>query len=245
MNDQGLFDEATVRFYASEMICALEYLHSNGIIHRDIKPENILLRADGHLCLTDFGLAKVEADAETRASTFCGTVQYMAPEIIKREGHGFAADWWSLGILIFDMLIGHPPFEAKNKKTLQDLIIKGKFKLPGYLSGNAASLIKSLLVVDPSKRLGSGPDGIKKLKAHKFFAGINWKKVETLECQPPIELELDGPDDTRYFGDKYTSSPIGDSVATISPNFDDSLFKDFSFVREETDHLDAGQLLLE
>jgi p70 ribosomal S6 kinase len=138
---QGLFREDLARVYAAEIVSAVSHLHMNGIMHRDLKPENILLDADGHVLLTDFGLAK-EFEENKRSNSLCGTVEYMAPEIVLGKGHDKAADWWSVGILLFEMLTGKPPFVGKRDK-IQQKIIKDKLKLPAYLTSEAHSLLKA------------------------------------------------------------------------------------------------------
>uniref|UniRef100_A0A804RA99 non-specific serine/threonine protein kinase n=1 Tax=Zea mays TaxID=4577 RepID=A0A804RA99_MAIZE len=140
---QGLFREELARIYAAEIVSAVAHLHANGIMHRDLKPENILLDADGHAMLTDFGMAK-EFDENTRSNSMCGTVEYMAPEIFQGRGHDKAADWWSVGILLFEMLTGKPPFVGGNRCKIQQKIVKEKIKLPTYLSSEVHSLLKGV-----------------------------------------------------------------------------------------------------
>jgi len=142
----AMFSEEYVKIYAAEIVLAIEYLHAQDIVHRDIKPENVLLASDGHLRITDFGLAKVDVTDNQSAKTFCGTIEYMAPEIIKGSGHGKSVDWWSLGILICDTLTGDPPFKSSNRNILQKNILKGKFKLPNYLSNGARSIIRAVCI---------------------------------------------------------------------------------------------------
>jgi p70 ribosomal S6 kinase len=125
---EGIFMEDTASFYLAEITLALEHLHSHGIIYRDLKPENILLDNNGHIKLTDFGLCKESVDETSVTHTFCGTIEYMAPEILTRTGHAKAVDWWSLGALMFDMLTGAPPFTAENRKKTIDKILKGEFR---------------------------------------------------------------------------------------------------------------------
>lgn len=140
---QGLFREDLARIYTAEIVSAVSHLHSNGIMHRDLKPENILLDADGHVMLTDFGLAK-QFEESTRSNSMCGTLEYMAPEIILGKGHDKAADWWSVGVLLFEMLTGKPPFCGGSRDKIQHKIVKDKMKLPAFLSSEAHSLLKGV-----------------------------------------------------------------------------------------------------
>jgi p70 ribosomal S6 kinase len=145
---RGLILEHEVEFYLGEMILAMEFLHHQGIIHRDLKPENVLLRHDGHICITDFGLAKEIGDGQS-ARTLCGTSEYMAPEMLTRTGYGKAVDWWALGALCYEMLVGKPPFTANNQKELDKKIMFEKFTVPSYLTANATSLLRGMLEKDP------------------------------------------------------------------------------------------------
>ncbi|VAH90677.1 unnamed protein product [Triticum turgidum subsp. durum] len=180
---QGLFREELGRIYTAEIVSAVAHLHANGIMHRDLKPENILLDAHGHAMLTDFGLAK-EFDENTRSNSMCGTVEYMAPEIVQGRGHDKAADWWSVGILLFEMLTGKPPFFGGNRDKIQQNIVKEKMKLPTYLSSEVHSLLKGLLHKEAGRRLGSGPGGSDEIKNHKWFKAVNWKKLEARQIKP-------------------------------------------------------------
>ncbi|WKX99607.1 hypothetical protein Q1695_014468 [Nippostrongylus brasiliensis] len=174
---EGMFLEDTAAFYLSEIVVSLEHLHRQGIIYRDLKPENILLDARGHVKLTDFGLCKEAIEGDQKTHTFCGTIEYMAPEILMRCGHGKAVDWWSLGALMFDMLTGGPPFTAENRKKTIDKILKGRLTLPAYLSAEARDLIKRLLKRHVETRLGAGPDDADEIKQHPFFRHLNWDLV--------------------------------------------------------------------
>ncbi|XP_061375479.1 serine/threonine-protein kinase AtPK2/AtPK19-like [Gastrolobium bilobum] len=225
---QGLFREDLARIYAAEIVSAVSHLHSNGIMHRDLKPENILLDADGHVMLTDFGLAK-QFEESTRSNSMCGTLEYMAPEIILGQGHDKAADWWSVGILLFEMLTGKPPFCGGNREKIQKKIVKDKIKLPAYLSSEAHSLLKGLLQKEASKRIGSGPRGIEEIKGHKWFKPINWKKLDAREIQPSFRPEVAGKHCVANFEKRWTDMPVVDSPAA-SPNGGNP-FKDFSYVR--------------
>ncbi|KAM6594197.1 hypothetical protein CsatA_001900 [Cannabis sativa] len=210
---QGIFSEDDARFYTAEIVTAVSHLHKCGIVHRDLKPENILMDADGHILLTDFGLAK-EIDESSRSNSMCGTTEYMAPEILQSKGHNKDADWWSVGILLYEMLTGKPPYTHENRKKLQEKIIKEKMKLPPYLTSEAHSLLKGLLQKEPSRRLGSGPSGGDEIKAHKWFRTINWKKLEAREITPKFKPEVNGKDCIANFDKCWTVMPLVDSPAS-------------------------------
>ncbi|QCE00813.1 serine/threonine-protein kinase AtPK2/AtPK19-like [Vigna unguiculata] len=224
---QGLFREDLARFYAAEIICAVSYLHANDVMHRDLKPENILLDADGHAVLTDFGLAK-QFNGTERSNSMCGTVEYMAPEIVMGKGHDKAADWWSVGILLYEMLTGKPPFCGGNRHKIQQKIIKDKIKLPAFLSNEAHSLLKGLLQKDVSKRLGSGSRSSEEIKSHKWFKSVNWKKLEAREVRPSFVPDVAGKHCVANFEERWTSMPLLDSPAS-TPKKDHSTFKKFSY----------------
>ncbi|XP_057516784.1 serine/threonine-protein kinase AtPK2/AtPK19-like isoform X1 [Amaranthus tricolor] len=209
---QKIFSEDQARLYTAEIVSAVSHLHKNGIVHRDLKPENILMDADGHVVLTDFGLAK-EIDESSRSNSLCGTMEYMAPEIIQAKGHNKNADWWSVGILLYEMLNGQPPFTHSNRQKLQQKIINEKVKLPPMVTTEAHSLLKGLLHKDPSKRLGSGPTGADEIKSHKWFRPINWKKLEAREIQPKFKPDVSGKECTANFDKCWTTMPANDSPA--------------------------------
>ncbi|XP_074577632.1 serine/threonine-protein kinase AtPK2/AtPK19-like [Curcuma longa] len=227
--NHGLFREVLARIYAAEIVSAVSHLHANGIMHRDLKPENILLDADGHAMLTDFGLAK-EFDENTRSNSLCGTLEYMAPEIVLGKGHDKAADWWSVGILLFEMLTGKPPFISSNREKMQHKIMKEKIKLPTYLSSEAHSLLKGLLQKDASKRLGSGPTGSNEIKSHKWFKSINWRKLDNREIQPSFRPNVSGKTCIANFDKRWTSMPVLDSPVA-SPVAGQNEFAGFTYVR--------------
>eukprot|EP01104_Vermistella_antarctica_P015688 TRINITY_DN5203_c0_g1_i1.p1 TRINITY_DN5203_c0_g1~~TRINITY_DN5203_c0_g1_i1.p1 ORF type:complete len:554 (-),score=146.43 TRINITY_DN5203_c0_g1_i1:259-1920(-) len=201
LRDQGMFSEDLTRFYIAEIILGLEHLHHYGIIHRDLKPENILVQGDGHIAITDFGLAKEDLCDLEKTDTFCGTVEYMAPEMIKGDGYDKSADWWSVGVLLFDMLTGGPPFKHKNEGTLRKKILQDKIKVPAFLSSSVKSLLSKLLIKNPDKRLGSkASGGVAALKKHSFFKSINWNKMLAMDVQPPFRPEVSrGKRDTSNF----------------------------------------------
>lgn len=230
---QGTFSEDLARVYTAEIVSAVGHLHNNGIIHRDLKPENILLDAEGHVKLTDFGLAK-EVEDYTQTNSLCGTVEYMAPEILLAKGHGKAADWWSVGILLYEMLTGQPPFTHRNRQKLQEKIVKDKIKLPTYLSSEAHSLLKGLLQKDPSKRLGSGVNKSSDIKQHKWFKCINWNKLEERAIQPKFRPEVKGIDCIANFDEKWTIMPAQDSPASTPKGDDVGFFTGYTYVAPNT-----------
>ncbi|KAL1541542.1 non-specific serine/threonine protein kinase [Salvia divinorum] len=209
---QGIFSEDQARVYTAEIVSAVSHLHKNGIVHRDLKPENILMDADGHIMLTDFGLSK-EINESSRSNSLCGTTEYMAPEILLSKGHNKNADWWSVGILLYEMLTGKPPFVHANRKKLQEKIIKEKLKLPPRLTSEAHSLLKGLLQKDALNRLGGGSRGAEEIKSHKWFRTINWKKIEDRELVPKFKPDVSGQDCTENFDKCWTAMPLDDSPA--------------------------------
>lgn len=224
----GLFREDLARLYTAEIVSAVSHLHANGIMHRDLKPENVLLDADGHAILTDFGLAK-QFEENTRSNSMCGTVEYMSPEIVLGKGHDKAADWWSVGILLYEMLTGKPPFTGSRDK-IQQRIIKEKIKLPAFLSSEAHSLLRALLQKEASKRLGSGQKGSEEIKSHKWFKPINWKKLEAREIQPSFRPAVAGKHCIANFDKRWTDMPLLESPVN-SPKTNGDLFEGFTYVR--------------
>ncbi|XP_042167702.1 ribosomal protein S6 kinase beta-2 isoform X3 [Oncorhynchus tshawytscha] len=187
LEKEGIFMEDTACFYLGEIVLALGHLHSNGIIYRDLKPENIMLNHQGHIKLTDFGLCKESIHDGAVTHTFCGTIEYMAPEILTRTGHNRAVDWWSLGALMYDMMTGSPPFTAENRKKTIDKILKCKLNLPPYLTLDARDMIKKLLKKSPLQRLGSSAADCKDIQKHPFFRHINWDDLLSKRCEPPYK----------------------------------------------------------
>ena len=182
---QRHFTEAIAKFYICEIILALEELHKNGIIYRDLKPDNVVVDADGHAMLTDFGLSKQGISDNISAKSFCGSIAYLAPEMIKRRGHGKAVDWYLLGVILYEMIIGVPPFYSNNKDQLFYNIEHMKPVIPPRVSQDAGSLIRKLLKKDPERRLGSR--GAEVVKRHHFFNEINWDDIYNKVQTPPLK----------------------------------------------------------
>ena len=215
LDRQKMFLEDTAKVYMCELVLALEHLHSLGIIYRDMKPENVLLDAQGHIKLTDFGLSKVGVGDEGRTQTVCGTVEYMAPEVLAHQSYDYSVDWWSLGAMSFDMLTGRPPFTSNNRKKTIDMIMNKKLVLPKFLTADARDLLTKLMKKRPEVRLGS-KTGAEELKKHAFFRRIDWKKVLERGYDAPIQPEIRAPDDVANFHEDFTSMPVVDSPVTDS-----------------------------
>uniref|UniRef100_A0A4W5P552 Ribosomal protein S6 kinase n=1 Tax=Hucho hucho TaxID=62062 RepID=A0A4W5P552_9TELE len=230
LSKEVMFTEDDVKFYLAELALALDHLHGLGIIYRDLKPENILLDEEGHIKLTDFGLSKESIDHENKAYSFCGTVEYMAPEVVNRRGHTLSADWWSYGVLMFEMLTGTLPFQGKDRKETMTMILKAKLGMPQFLSQDAQSLLRNLFKRNPGNRLGAGPDGVEEIKRHSLFSTIDWNKLFRRELHPPFKPASGRPDDTIYFDSEFTAKTPRDSPGCPPSANAHQLFRGFSFV---------------
>lgn len=221
LRNRGRFSSVAAIFYATEIVCAIEYLHSKEIVYRDLKPENILLDREGHIKLTDFGFAKKLVD---RTWTLCGTPEYLAPEVIQSKGHGRAVDWWALGILIFEMLSGFPPFFDDNPFGIYQKILACKIDFPRQLDFTSKDLIKKLLVVDRTRRLGNMKNGAEDIKRHRWFRGVEWESVPQRKLKPPIVPKLSSDGDISNF----ETYPEGELDKTPSVSDEDlETFKNF------------------
>ena len=205
-----IFNNDKTRFYIMELVLALEALHKNNMVYRDLKPENILLDGKGHVKLTDFGLSKILEDEDEKAFTVCGTPQYLAPEIIQKKGYDKAVDWWSLGCVMYEMLVGKIPFPYKRGTKLSIKNYEQKINYPQNMNKNAKDLIQKLLILNPIERLGSGPNGSEDVKNHDYFKGINWDDAWNKKIKPPFIPKLKNDTDLRYFDNMFTDEDIHD-----------------------------------
>ena len=205
------FPVPQTKFYIAHIITIFEYLHSKNIVYRDLKPENILINKNGYLKLTDFGFAKQLDSEKAKTYTLCGTPEYLAPEIILNKGHGKAVDWWTLGILLFEMLVGIDPFSDDEPMKTYQKILKGKINFPKEINKDAKSLIKHLLVQDTTKRYGCLKNGVKDILNHRFFDGFDWKNFVYLSMEAPYIPQIKNDEDTSNF-EKYPESDLESST---------------------------------
>ncbi|OAD52985.1 RAC serine/threonine-protein kinase [Eufriesea mexicana] len=201
-----VFGEDRTRFYGAEIISALGYLHSQGIIYRDIKLENLLLDKDGHIKIADFGLCKEDI---TTTKTFCGTPEYLAPEVLEDNDYGRAVDWWGVGVVMYEMICGRLPFYNKDHEKLFTLIVMEEVRFPRTISNEAKDMLG-----DPSKRLGGGPNDAKEIMDHAFFSSIDWSDLVQKKIPPPFKPQVTSDTDTRYFDSEFT----GESVELTPPD---------------------------
>ncbi|KAI9612166.1 hypothetical protein H4Q26_008259 [Puccinia striiformis f. sp. tritici PST-130] len=209
---EGRFSEERSRLYTAELLSALECLHSMDVIYRDLKPENILLDYTGHIALCDFGLCKLNMGEAERTNTFCGTPEYLAPEVIKGEGYGKTIDWWTLGILLYEMLSGLPPYYHH---TMYRKILKDPLTFPAEIKPDARALLTGLLDREPNTRLGA--KGAEDIKRHAFFAkSIDWDRLNSKGYRPPFKPSVESAADASNFDSEFTSEMPMDSVVEDS-----------------------------
>ena len=211
-------NDATL-FYSAQILLALEHIHLQGYMYRDLKPENILIDSQGNVKIADFGFCKL---AQQKSFTLCGTPEYLAPEIIKSEGHGKLVDWWAFGILLYEMLVGYPPFYDHNPYKIYKKIVQGEFSIPEGISEAASELISRLLVGNPDNRIGCR-HGSQEIKECRWFEGVDFGIVFNKSIPAPWIPTLTSPEDTSSFAD-YPDDPSFFVPASAKVN---ELFADF------------------
>ncbi|TMW58496.1 hypothetical protein Poli38472_010055 [Pythium oligandrum] len=192
------FEEPVARFYIASVVLVFQHMHAKSIAYRDLKPENILLDNEGYMKLADFGLAKLVTD---RTFTLCGTPDYLAPELIFSKGHDKAVDYWALGVLIYELLVGHAPFFAQEPMQIYALIIQGDVKFPGHITRPCVDLVTKLLSQNPARRLGNMKNGIRDIINHKWFSSFPWDSLLNKTLKPPIIPQIRDAFDTSNFED--------------------------------------------
>uniref|UniRef100_A0A8B9L0E2 Protein kinase C n=1 Tax=Astyanax mexicanus TaxID=7994 RepID=A0A8B9L0E2_ASTMX len=230
MQRQRKLPEEHARFYSAEISLALNYLHERGIIYRDLKLDNVLLESEGHIKLTDYGMCKEGLRPGDTTSTFCGTPNYIAPEILRGEDYGFSVDWWALGVLMFEMMAGRSPFDIVGSSDNPDqntedylfqVILEKQIRIPRSLSVKAASVLKGFLNKEPKERLGCHPQtGFADIMAHPFFRNVDWDLMEQKQVVPPFKPNISGEFGLDNFDAQFTNEPI-----QLTPDDDDVVKK--------------------
>ncbi|KAL1413872.1 hypothetical protein MTO96_007923 [Rhipicephalus appendiculatus] len=242
MQRQRRLPEEHARFYSAEISLALNFLHERGIIYRDLKLDNVLLDHEGHIKLTDYGMCKEGIRPGDTTSTFCGTPNYIAPEILRGEDYDFSVDWWALGVLLYEMLAGHSPFDIMGTSENPDentedflfqAILEKTIRIPRSISVKAQSVLKGFLNKNPVERLGCHPTtGFSDIMSHAFFKSINWEQLEGKQVTPPYKPKLGTERDFEHFDPQFTSEPVQltpDDTRLIS-KIDQSEFEGFEYV---------------
>jgi len=230
------FDEGRARFYAAEVTLALMFLHENGVIYRDLKLDNILLDSEGHCKIADFGMCKEGIKEGATTTTFCGTPDYIAPEILQELEYGPSVDWWALGVLMYEMMAGQPPFEADNEDDLFESILHDDVLYPVWLTKEAVSILKGFMIKNPAKRLGcvSTQGGERAILTHPFFKDIDWIALEQRKTRPPFKPKIKAKKDVNNFDSDFTKEdPVLTPVnAEVLRTINQEEFTGFSFVNE-------------
>ncbi|CCC70630.1 hypothetical protein NCAS_0F01460 [Naumovozyma castellii] len=210
LQKEGRFELSRARFYTAELLCALETLHNLDVIYRDLKPENILLDYQGHIALCDFGLCKLNMKDQDKTDTFCGTPEYLAPELLLNQGYSKVVDWWTLGILLYEMLTGLPPYYDEDVPKMYRKILQDPLRFPEGFDRDAKDLLIGLLSRDPDRRLGC--NGAHEIKNHPFFSQLSWKRLWNKGYIPPYKPPVSDAADTRNFDQEFTKEKPIDSV---------------------------------
>ncbi|KAI8827367.1 hypothetical protein BJ741DRAFT_630436 [Chytriomyces cf. hyalinus JEL632] len=230
---QQQFTPERAKYYACEALLALEYFHKNNITYRDLKLDNILLTLDGHIKIADYGLCKENMPYGARTTTFCGTPEFMSPEILLEKPYTRAVDWWSFGVLIYELLLGQAPFKGDNEDEIFNSILHKDVAFPPKIDPKAADVIRRLLTKDPAHRLGSGPLDADEIKAHPYFADVNWTSVLRKEIPPPFVPSITSPTDVSNFDQEFTKEmPVLTPCKTTLAAADQEEFRGFTYVSE-------------
>ena len=231
------FTEERTRFIAAEIVEAIEYLHGKGVMYRDLKPENVLFDEDGHVKITDFGYTKKLKKPDGTASSFCGTPDYMAPEMLDGGSYSKSVDWWSLGCVIYEMLVGISPFYNKNVRETYHAIAHEPVKFPESVSAVATDLIFKLLAKNPEERLGHGPNDAEEIKCHRFFKGVDWQDVYDKKIPAMWKPVMRSETDTSMFDREFTREPavVSYEPPVAIPSESASLLQNFTYMNEGED----------
>jgi len=209
---------------------ALKYFHENGVIYRDLKLDNILLTLDGHIKIADYGLCKEDMWYGSTTSTFCGTPEFMAPEILLDKKYGRAVDWWAFGVLIYQMLLQQSPFRGEDEDEIYDAILADEPLYPIHMPRDSVAILQKLLTREPELRLGSGPTDAQEVMSQPFFRNINWDDVYHKRIQPPFMPTIQSATDTSNFDSEFTSvTPVLTPVQSVLSQAMQEEFRGFSY----------------
>jgi len=227
---RGTFGTKRAQFYAAEVCLALKYFHENGVIYRDLKLDNILLTLDGHIKIADYGLCKEEMWYGSTTSTFCGTPEFMAPEILLDKKYGRAVDWWAFGVLIYQMLLQQSPFRGEDEDEIYDAILADEPLYPIHMPRDSVSILQKLLTREPEMRLGSGPTDAQEIMSHAFFRNINWDDIYHKRVPAPFIPTITSATDTSNFDTEFTSvTPVLTPVQSVLSQAMQEEFRGFSY----------------
>uniref|UniRef100_A0A671W9Q7 Protein kinase C n=1 Tax=Sparus aurata TaxID=8175 RepID=A0A671W9Q7_SPAAU len=235
IQEKGRFELYRATFYSAEIICGLQFLHTKGIIYRDLKLDNVMLDHEGHIKIADFGMCKENLFGENRATTFCGTPDYIAPEILLGQKYSFSVDWWSYGVLLYEMLVGQSPFHGDDEDELFESIRMDTPHYPRWINKEAKDLLERLFERDPTRRLGI----VGNIRLHPFFKVINWQALERKEVDPPFKPKVKAPNDCSNFDREFLSEKprLSHSDKNFIDSMDQTAFSGFSFINPKMEHL--------
>ncbi|MBN3284067.1 KPCD kinase, partial [Polyodon spathula] len=235
IQEKGRFDLYRATFYGSEIVCGLQFLHAKGIIYRDLKLDNVMLDKDGHVKIADFGMCKENVFGENRATTFCGTPDYIAPEILLGQKYSFSVDWWSFGVLLYEMLIGQSPFHGDDEDELFESIRMDTPHYPRWITKETKDILEKLFEREPTRRLGI----VGNIKTHPFFKTINWIALEKREVEPPFKPKVKSPGDCSNFDKEFLNEKprLSHTDKNLIDSMDQTAFSGFSFINPKMEKL--------
>ncbi|XP_069499657.1 protein kinase C delta type isoform X2 [Ambystoma mexicanum] len=235
IQDKGRFDLYRATFYGAEILCGLQFLHTKGIIYRDLKLDNVMLDKEGHIKIADFGMCKENVTGDNKATTFCGTPDYIAPEILQGLKYTFSVDWWSFGVLLYEMLIGQSPFHGDDEDELFESIRLDTPHYPRWITKESKDILEKLFEREPTKRLGI----VGNIKLHPFFKTINWTALEKREVDPPFRPKVKSPGDYTNFDREFLSEKprLSYSDKNLIDSMDQAAFQGFSFINPKMERL--------